>query len=146
MRTRLIPLLPVLILPAAVAAQTPPPIHVAPVVPPALRLLEDPAVQKEVGLTADQKAAADRVRQGWSLPARAIHLGRFGTIPPEAFRAGANARTAEFLARGLTKDQWTRLNQILFQLREREFGPHQALAMAPATSGCGRTRWRTSAA
>jgi hypothetical protein len=135
MRTRLIPLLPVLILPAAVAAQTPPPIYVAPVVPPALRLLDDPAVQKDVGLSADQSAAADKVRQGWSVPSREIHLGRFGRVPPEAFRVGANARTAEFLARGLTKAQRTRLDQILFQLREKEFGPHQALAMAARDLG-----------
>src|SRR5688572_21054159 len=120
MRTRLIPLLPVLVLSVPVAAQGPPPIYVAPVAPPALRLLADPAVQKEIGLTDAQKAAADKVRQGWAVPARAIQFGRFGTVPPEAFRIGADARTADFMSTGLTKDQRTRLNQILFQLREKE--------------------------
>ena len=135
MRTRLVPLLPVLILPAAVAAQSPPPIYVAPVVPPAFRLLADPAVQKDIGLTAIQKVAADKVREGWAIPAGGVPLGRFGTVPSELFRNAANARTADFLAKGLTKAQRTRLDQILFQLREKEFGAHQALAMAARDLG-----------
>src|SRR5262245_11774301 len=122
MRTRLIPVLPILVLPAAVAAQAPqPPIYVAPVVPPAFRLLADAAVQKEIGLTADQKAAADNVREGWSVPPGAIQLGRFGSVSADILRAVANAQTADYLANGLTKAQRTRLDQLLFQLREKEF-------------------------
>ena len=136
MRTRLISLLSILVLTAAVAAQSPPPpIHVAPVVPPAFLLLADPAVQQEIALRGDQKTAADRVRLGWSVPARGLHLGRFGKVPADSLRAAANTRTASFLENGLTKEQRTRLDQILFQLREKEFGSHQALVMAARDLG-----------
>ena len=50
-------------------------------------------------------------------------------------RAAANQRMADFLATGLTKAQRTRLDQILFQLREKEFGRHQAFAMAARDLG-----------
>ena len=124
-------LLSCLAIPAlAVAQDRNPPIHVAPVVPPAFRLLGDPAVQKDINLTDAQKAAAERVRQASNQPVRGLPLGRFGFVPAGAFRLAIDAQTAAFLADGLTKEQRTRLDQILFQLREREFGPHLAFALA----------------
>jgi hypothetical protein len=119
----------------APAAQVVPAIYVAPVVPPAFRLLAEPAVQADIGLTAEQKAAADKVREGWAVPARGVSLGRFGFVPGDVLRAAANQWTADFVATGLTKEQRTRLDQILFQLREKEFGRHQAFAMAARDLG-----------
>ena len=50
-------------------------IYVAPVVPPAFRLLAEPAVQADIGLTAAQKAAAEKVRQGWAVRPRVSSAG-----------------------------------------------------------------------
>jgi hypothetical protein len=136
MRTRVFTLLSVVTLPAVAAAQAgPPSIHIAPVVPPAFRLLAEPVVQKEVGLTDAQKAAMDEIRRDWDVPARGLWFGYLGHVPGDVLRAAADERTANFLARGLTKDQRTRLDQIYFQLREKEFGPHLAFAMAARDLG-----------
>src|SRR5262249_14485616 len=62
-------------------------------------------------------------------------LGYVGYVPADVVRAATNERTANFLATGLTKDQRTRLGQIHFQLREKEFGPHLAFAMAARDLG-----------
>jgi hypothetical protein len=112
-----------------------PAIYVAPVVPPAFRLLADPAVQADIGLTADQKAAAEKVREGSAIPTRGLSLGRFGFVPGDVLRAAANQRTTDFLGTGLTKEQRTRLDQILFQLREKEFGRPLAFAMSARDLG-----------
>lgn len=135
MRTR-VGLLTIALLPvAAIAQDGPPTIHVGPIVPPAFRLLAEPAVQKEINLNGAQAAAADQVRRSWTIPPSGVWFGYIGLVPAEPLRAAANQRTADFMARTLTKEQRTRLDQIVFQLREKEFGPHYALAMAARDLG-----------
>jgi hypothetical protein len=130
-----IPLVLLLLTGGTAIGDGPPTIHVAPVVPSTFRLLTDPGVQQDVGLNAAQQAAADRVRQLLDRPVRAASLGRFGVIPADAVRASRVARIDAYLSDTLTKAQRTRLDQILFQLREREFGPHIAFAMAARDLG-----------
>jgi hypothetical protein len=129
-----IPILVLLVASGIAAAETPT-IQVAPTVPPVFRLLAEPAVQKDISLTDEQRAAADAVRRQLAIPSRAIYLGNFGTVPAESIRAGRIGMTDKFLAKTLTKEQRTRLDQILFQLREKEFGPHMAFAMAARDLG-----------
>jgi hypothetical protein len=136
MRARVLTLVSLVLLPSAALAQVgSAPIIVAPTVPPAFHLLDEPAVQKGVGLTDAQKAAAEQIRQSWPLAATGLRLGWFGHVPPDMMRAAINQRTADFLAKDLSKEQRTRLNQIVFQLREKEFGAHQAFAMAARDLG-----------
>jgi hypothetical protein len=130
MRTRVFTFGLILIPSVATAQVGPAPILVAPTVPPAFRLLDEPAVQKDIGLTDPQKAAAGQIRLSWPLAANGLRLGRFGYVPADVMRAAIDQRTADFLAKDLTKEQRTRLDQIVFQLREREFGAHQAFTMA----------------
>lgn len=125
-----VPLVFLLVSTGIAAGDGPPTIHVAPTVPPAFRLLADPAVQKDVGLNGAQTFAADRLRQALARPVRTVSLGRFGTIPADTFRELRTAQANEFLTVTLTKEQRGRLDQILFQLREKEFGPHLAFGMA----------------
>jgi hypothetical protein len=135
MRTRVFTFGLTLIASVAVAQDGPAPILVAPTVPPAFRLLDEPAVQKDIGLTGTQKTAAEQIQLSWPLAANGLRLGRFGYVPPDVMRAAINQRTADFLAKALTKEQRTRLDQIVFQLREKEFGAHQAFAMAARDLG-----------
>jgi hypothetical protein len=114
-------------LPAGAVAQS---IYVAPIVPPGFRLLADPAVAKELGLTAEQRAAADHIRKNWNVPAQGFYFGRFGYVSSDVMRAGVSQQIIGYLTTVLTKEQRQRLDQIGFQLREKEFGPHPALTMA----------------
>jgi hypothetical protein len=136
MRARVVTLVSLVVLPSAAVAQGwSAPILVAPVVPPGFRLLDEPAVQKDIGFTDAQKAAAEQIRQSWPLAGTGLRLGWFGYVPPDMMRVAINQRTADFLAKDLTKEQRTRLDQIVFQLREKEFGAHQAFAMAARDLG-----------
>jgi hypothetical protein len=122
-----------LMLAGSAAAQTPPPvIYLSPVVPPGLKLLNQPAVQAEVGLTAGQKVQVMALNHVWGQSPRTWETA---LVPPEVARAAVAHVTQEFLARGLTKEQRTRLDQVVFQLREKEFGAHAAFAMAARDLG-----------
>jgi hypothetical protein len=116
------------LIPVAALADTT--VQVAPVMPPAFRLLGEPAVVKELGLNGKQQSDLDKLRQSAERSTRDVNLGRFGVVPAEALRDGFTRQINEFLANSLTKEQRARLDQIAFQLREREFGPHQAFAMS----------------
>lgn len=121
------------LIPAAAIADTS--VRVAPVVPPPFRLLAEPAVVKDLALTAPQQQAVDQLRRCLNSSAQDLYLGLFGMVPADVLRAGVTQQINDFLAHGLTKDQRARLEQIAFQLREREFGPHQAFAMAARDLG-----------
>jgi|GEM_PF-3381301 len=112
-----------------------PPIHLPPVVPSSLRLLIQPAVQTELRLTPRQKLAVEELNGAWSISPRAWEFGTIGLVTPEMGRAAVMQRSKEFLDTGLTKDQRARLDQIEFQLREREFGAYAAFAMAARDLG-----------
>jgi len=124
-----------LVLAGSAAAQkweSPPAIFLSPVVPPGVRLLSQPAVQADVGLTAEQKAEVVALNHLWGQSPRTWETA---LVPPEVARAAVAHVTQEFLARGLTKEQRTRLDQVVFQLREKEFGAHAAFAMAARDLG-----------
>src|SRR5262245_23331828 len=107
-----------------------PPIHLPPVVSPSLRLLTQPAVQAELSLTDRQKQAVVDLNGAWDISPRTWETGSLGWLTPEIGRAAVMLRTKQFLETGLTKDQRARLDQVVFQLREREFGAYAAFAMA----------------
>jgi hypothetical protein len=139
MRARVLGMLPVLVLPATAAGQYgTPTIYVGPIVPPAFRLLAEPAVQTEVGLTEAQKTAADQIRRVWAVGSEGLWFGTVGYVPADLLRNALGQRTVDYLATGLTKEQRTRLDQIHFQLREKEFGAHMAFAMAARDLGLRR--------
>jgi hypothetical protein len=108
----------------------PPPIHLAPVVPPALKLLTHPSVQTEIALNGRQTVTVQNLTRAWDITPRIWEPGTLFLISPEMGRAAVMQRTKEFFDTGLTKEQRTRLDQIVFQLREREFGAYAAFAMA----------------
>jgi hypothetical protein len=116
------------LIPAAATADTT--VRVAPVVPPDFRLLSEQAVVKELALTIQQQQAVDKLRLSADASSRDMNLGRFGMVPANALRVGITQQINDFLENDLTKEQRARLDQIAFQLREREFGSHQAFVMA----------------
>ena len=126
-------------------AQVVPPIYVAPVVPPAFRLLAEPAVQKDIGLTGAQKAAAEngppgsrsppwtvlgqvRVRPAGRLPGRGQSRRRPTSWPPADEGAADPAGSDPVPAPG-----------------EGVRPAPGVRRWPPATWACGRTRWRTPA-
>ena len=113
----------------------PPSIHLPPVVSPSLKLLTQPAVQTELGLTPRQKEAAEALNSAWTITPRAWEFGTLGLVTPEMGRAAVMKRTKDFLDNGLLKTQRERLDQLVFQLREREFGAYAAFAMAARDLG-----------
>jgi hypothetical protein len=117
---------------AAQSWQQSPAIFLSPVVPPGLKLLSQPAVQTDVSLTAGQKAEVVALNRLWDQSPRAWETALVG---PEVARAAVAQLTQEFLTKGLTKEQRTRLDQIVFQLREKEFGAYAAFAMASRDLG-----------
>ena len=123
-------------------AQTrePPVIYLPPIVPPGLKLLTQPAVQADIGLTAGQKADVESLHHLWGLPPRKWEVA---FVTPEMARAVIAQQTQEFLTKTLTKEQRTRLDQIVFQLREKEFGAHAAFAMAARDLGLRADQSRT---
>ncbi|HEX3148409.1 MAG TPA: hypothetical protein VHR66_10020 [Gemmataceae bacterium] len=120
----------ILLIVTGTAAAEPKPIQVAPTVPPVFRLLAEPAVQKDIELTAEQKSAADGIARHLTNSKQPIDIVPFVRIPAESLRAFRAGMPEAFLTKTLTKAQRTRLVQIHFQLREKEFGPHAAFAMA----------------
>lgn len=112
-----------------------PPISVAPIVPVESRLLSLPAVQSDLELTAEQKRALENVEKQQSTPVGAISLGIFGWLDLETAQAIQTLARVNFFNKTLTKAQRTRLRQIEYQLKEREFGAYAALAMAAKDLG-----------
>lgn len=117
---------------AAQSWQPPPTIFLCPVVPPGLKVLSSSAVQADVGLTANQKAEVASLNRVWDQSPRTWETALVG---PDTARAAVAHVTQEFLTKRLTKEQRTRLDQIVFQLREKEFGAHAAFAMASRDLG-----------
>jgi hypothetical protein len=106
------------------------PIYIAPISPAALRYLAQPAVQVELNLNRKQKDMVGKLASLWD-----ISLGEWRErtprwVPVAAFPAVIAERTDAFLADGLTQEQQTRLNQVVYQLKEREFGAYAAFSMA----------------
>jgi hypothetical protein len=112
-----------------------PPIYVTPSMPAAFRLLTAPAVQKDVGLTPAQVEAVETLAAEWAAPADAWGLRGVGWLNPVQARAETARRTNTFLTRTLTKDQSRRLNQIAYQLREKELGAHTMFVASAGTLG-----------
>jgi len=112
-----------------------PTIQLAPIPPAGLRFLEHSAVRTELALTAKQKETADRLLALWNVPPRDWEGGSLGWVPAAAAEAMIRQRTDDFLSTDLTRDQQTRLNQVMYQLKEREFGAHAAFAMAAKDLG-----------
>jgi len=90
MRTRVFTLGLIFVPSVAAAQDGPAPILVAPTVPPAFRLLDEPAVQKDIGLSAAQQTAAEQIRLSWPLAAHGLRLGRFGYIPADVMRTAVD--------------------------------------------------------
>jgi len=121
--------------PFRVTRVEPAPIHLPPVVSPSLKILTQPAVHTELSLTPRQKAIVEALNGGWEVSPKTWEVGTFGLVTPEMGRAAVMQHTKNFLENGLSKDQRSRLDQIVFQLREREFGAYAAFAMAARDLG-----------
>jgi len=113
----------------------PPPIFLAPVVPPPLKLLTQASVQTEVGLNGRQQRIVEMLNPAWAISPRVWEPGTLWLISPEMGRAAIMQKTKEFFENELTKEKRTRLDQVVFQLREREFGAYAAFAMAARDLG-----------
>jgi hypothetical protein len=113
----------------------PPPIFLSPVVSPALKLLTQASVQTEIGLNGRQQRIVEMLNAAWAISPRVWEPGTLWLITPEMGRAAIMLKTKEFFENELTKEQRTRLDQIVFQLREREFGAYAAFAMAARDIG-----------
>ncbi len=111
------------------------PIEVAPIVSVGWRLLYQPAVQSDIGLSAEQKKALERVEARQSIRYEALYWGTLGTFTPEMTNEYKAIARDQFWTKTLTKAQRQRLRQIEYQLKEREFGAHVALALAAGDLG-----------
>lgn len=109
------------------------PIHLEGVVPVQWRLLSQENVRSEITLTAAQKSFFELLDSG-NLPA-VVEAASLYRIRPQTVRDLIPAARESFLADTLTKEQRTRLRQIEYQLKEREFGAHAALAMVARELG-----------
>jgi hypothetical protein len=130
--SRLVPVA-LLVVIGSTAAQGPEPspaIYLPPVASPGFKLLSQPAVQAELRLTARQKEAVMILTDVGTVSPHVWEAGSLGRVTPDLARAEIERQTKEFLDAGLTKEQRGRLDQIVFQLREKEFGAHAAFAMA----------------
>jgi hypothetical protein len=107
-----------------------PGVYLAPNIPPNLKLLAQPSVQTDLGLSPQQKADVAALHKAIDLPAWAWEAASLGWITAELGTRIASDRARQYLVTGLTREQRNRLDQIAFQLREREFGAHAAFAMA----------------
>jgi hypothetical protein len=122
----------------AVAQKRPvelPPIYVTPSMPAAFRLLTAPAVQKDVGLTPAQLETVETLTAEWATPTDTWSLRGVGWLTPVQARAETARRTDAFLTRTLTKEQARRVNQIAYQLREKELGAHTMFVASAGTLG-----------
>ncbi|HVK13695.1 MAG TPA: hypothetical protein VM597_33420 [Gemmataceae bacterium] len=117
------------------SAEPPPPISITPSMPAALRLLTAPAVQKDVGLTPTQLETVEALTAEWVTPADTWALRGIGWLTPAQARAETARRTNAFLTKGLSKDQARRVEQIGYQLREKEFGAHAVFAASARALG-----------
>ncbi|HJZ93170.1 MAG TPA: hypothetical protein VKE40_19995 [Gemmataceae bacterium] len=107
-----------------------PAIYIAPIPPAALRYLSQPAVQAELDLSAKQKDMVGKLASLWDIPLGEWRERTPRWVPVTAFPAVIAERTDAFLVDGLTQEQQKRLNQVVYQLKAREFGAHAAFAMA----------------
>lgn len=115
------------------APAEPPAIRLPPIVPPEWTLLSQPAVRAELGLTKEQAAALDAFQN--PAAGEAVSAASLGWLSPEAGRALLSAGRDAYVSTGLTKAQQARLKQILFQLKEKEFGSYAAFAMSARDLG-----------
>jgi hypothetical protein len=127
--------LPVLLTSTLAYAQPPRPIEVAPIVPVEWRLLSQSTVRDDLGLTNEQKTALERVEAWQAIPYAALFWGTRGACTPEMANSFKEQARDEYLTKTLMPAQRTRLRQIEYQLKEREFGAHLALAMAARQLG-----------
>ena len=103
-------------------------------VSPEWRSLHHEAVQTELKLSPTQKASFDFLAD-WSLYFTTIRFGSLGYIPATTARELLPKSREHYLTTTLTKAQHTRLRQIVFQLKVREFGAHAAFTMVAKDLG-----------
>lgn len=112
------------------------PIRVGPIVPSEWRCLEQASVRDELKLTAIQKQKLDALSHPELLEA-ALPLLWSSYVTTEMVREWLPSARDSFLTATLTKEQQVRLRQVVYQLKEREFGAHAAFAMAAKDLGLG---------
>lgn len=110
-------------------------IEVAPIVPVEWRLLAQPAVRKDLELNPAQTKSLDLVLALQSVSNAAFYWGTRGSFTSDMVKSLKEFVRDEFWTQSLTKAQRMRLRQIEYQLKEREFGAHAALAMAARDLG-----------
>ena len=112
--------------PPDVVAKTSATIHIPTPESPEWRFLLQKSIQDELALTARQKAELSLLESmDWKIAA-ILSDASFGLVPSAEFARAIPKARQEFLKNGLTESQQKRLRQIVFQLKEREFGAHVA--------------------
>jgi hypothetical protein len=112
------------------------PIQLAASSPPEWNFLLQTSVREDLKITAAQKAAMERLLGEIDLStADAYSWLSLGMIPPGEFNRTFPRAQEQFLKAGLTPAQQQRLRQIIFQLKEREFGAHAAFTLAAKDLG-----------
>jgi hypothetical protein len=122
--------------PGDVQRQFTDPIRVGPIVPSEWRCLEQASVRDELKLTAIQKQSLDALSRP-ELLETALPLLWSSYVTTEMVREWLPSARDAFLKVTLTKEQQVRLRQVVYQLKEREFGAHAAFAMAAKDLGLG---------
>jgi hypothetical protein len=122
--------------PGDVQRQFTDPIRVGQIVPSEWRCLEQARVRDELKLTAMQKQTLDALSRPDLLEA-ALPLLWSSYVTAETVREWLPSARDAFLNSTLTKEQQVRLRQVVYQLKEREFGAHAAFAMAAKDLGLG---------
>src|SRR5262249_47367106 len=97
--------LPVLLTSTLAFAQPPRPIEVAPIVPVEWRLLAQPAVRDDLGLSNEQKNALERVEARQAIPYAALFWGTRGGFTPEIAKSFKEQARDEYLNKTLMPAQ-----------------------------------------
>lgn len=121
--------------PSDVVAKTSPAFFLPPADSPEWRFLSQSSIQDEINLTARQKATMKAIDSvDWEIAGVYSDLS-LGFFSQKDFRRAVPKARQDFVAKTLTLEQQKRLQQILFQLKEREFGAHAAFVIATRDLG-----------
>jgi hypothetical protein len=102
--------------------------------PPEWRFLQEQRVRTELKLLPAQVATVELLAElsNFHFAIRCVSLG---CVPSIVIRTELPRARELFIAKTLSNEQRTRLRQIVFQLKEREFGAYAAFAMAARDLG-----------
>jgi hypothetical protein len=105
-------------------------IHLSAAISGEWRLLSVADVRKELGITLVQSAQMQEIEALNNASVHAMSMMCLEIAPSDYFRLAMPMMREKFLSTALTDVQRLRLKQVVFQLKEREFGAHVAFSWA----------------